>query len=660
MKKFLSLLLALSMVMALVACGSNNAGNTTENKPADSTQTETPSTPDTTTPASEPIKNLVNWQTSGANEMGVFLIQNSESQSESDVLSNCYSPLLEVNNKGQLGPAVATEWGTEDGGMTWTFKLRDDVTWVDMDGNYKADCNAQDWLTAMEWVLNFHKNGAMNTSMPFALIAGAQDYYDYTKNLTMDEAYALTKEGKFAEMVGIEAPDDYTLIYHCTKNAPYFDTLATCGCLYPMAQGMIDEVGVANVLAIDNTNMWYNGAYTLTSYIQNNEKTLTKNESYYDKDCTLFDTVTVRMIADGNTDDQLYETGEVDRATLSEATLNRIYEDQSHPLHNYLVECMPTKYSYDIFWNFAKNNEDGTPDTNNNAAFANEAFRLSLTYGLDMRNYWARTNSINPNSCECLAFTMKGLLYFSDGTEYVSKVVEQLGYTEKTDGTPTRLDMEKATAYKEQAMTELAGKVSFPVELDYYIKAGNQTALDGAIVIKEMFEALGSEYVTVNILTYASSASQEVYKPKLHSFVISGWGADYGDPENFINQMVYGRDDAYHSRTYTCINDVDPAAAPELIAAYEEFTALADKASGIFMDTDERYQAYVDAEVYMIEHGLLLPAYYNISWQLTKINDYSKKNAMFGAQNNMYKNWETSVDGYTTEQYEQFKADYNA
>ena len=75
---------------------------------------------------------------------------------------------------------------------------------------------------------------------------------------------------------------------------------------------------------------------------------------------------------------------------------------------------------------------------------------------------------------------------------------------------------------------------------------------------------------------------------------------------------------------------------------------------------DARYQAYVDAEVFMIQHGLVLPCSYSVAWQLTNINDYSRMNAMYGAQNNMYKNWETSNIGYTTEEYEQFKADYNA
>ena len=70
-------------------------------------------------------------------------------------------------------PCIAKEWGTEDGGLTWTFKLRDNVKWVDVNGNEKAACNAQDFATGLEWVLNFHKNDSSNTSMPIEMIKGA-------------------------------------------------------------------------------------------------------------------------------------------------------------------------------------------------------------------------------------------------------------------------------------------------------------------------------------------------------------------------------------------------------------------------------------------------------------------------------------------------------
>ena len=104
---------------------------------------------------------------------------------------------------------------------------------------------------------------------------------------------------------------------------------------------------------------------------------------------------------------------------------------------------------------------------------------------------------------------------------------------------------------------------------------------------------------------------------------------------------------------YSRINE---ATDEDLIATYKEFSELAEKAGEIYDDMDARYDAYVDAEVYLLQHALTIPMEYEIQWQLTKVNDYSKMNAMFGAQNYTYKNWETSVDAYTTEQYEAFQA----
>ena len=80
------------------------------------------------------------------------------------VLTNLYDGLLESDEYGKLVPAVAESWETEDNGITWTFHLRQGVKWVDQNGNEKGEVTAQDFLTGLEWVLNFHKNDATNTS----------------------------------------------------------------------------------------------------------------------------------------------------------------------------------------------------------------------------------------------------------------------------------------------------------------------------------------------------------------------------------------------------------------------------------------------------------------------------------------------------------------
>ena len=624
--KVLALVLALGMV--LTGCGSSSAGGNG---------------------SGDGIKDLVTWETSNR-EMENMVILNTEMANDLNVLGNCVEGLLETDAQGKLIPGLAKEWGTEDGGLTWTFKLREGVKWVDVNGNEKADCTAQDFVTGLEWVMNFHKNGAANTSMPTSLIKGAGEYYEYTKNLPAEEALSMDNT-KFLEMVGIETPDDYTVVYHCITNATYFDTVCPSACLYPMSAAFVAEVGVENVLGSSNETIWYNGPYTLTEYIQGNTKTLTKNPTSLDKDCSLFDTVTIRIIEDITVGFQLYQNGELDHIDLSEANLRTIWNDENNEYRDQLVEKLPRKYSYQMHFNYDKYNEDGTPDTNYNTAIANEAFRQSIYYGLDLTKYFERTNFINPLKCENNAYTMKGLLYFSDGTEYTAKVKELLGFGESDGKTPVRFDGAKAQELKAKAMEELSAKgVTFPVELDYYIVAGSQNALDTATVLQQIFsECLGDDYIKLNVGTYVSSQTKEVIQPQLHSFVINGWGADYGDPQNFLGQETYGEDTAYYSNNYSNINNATDA---DLIATYKEFTDLVNKANAITDDMDARYFAYAEAEAYMLQHALSVPTLLDISWQLTHVNDYTRSNAMFGIQNYMYKNWETSVDAYTTEQYD--------
>lgn len=639
--KWLAVVLAAALAVSAVGCGSGKKGGSDKGKDG----------------AAEEIKDLVTFEVPSREMENVFIL-NTEMANDLNVLCNTNEGLLETDEKGKLIAGIATEWGTEDAGLTWTFKLRDDVKWVDQQGNEKADMIADDYVTALEWILNSHKNDAgNNASMPIATIKGAKEYREYTAGLSAEEALALDKE-KFKEMVGIETPDDYTVVYHCAAPTPYFDTLAVSACLYPISQAFFDEIGVENVKSAGIDQLWYNGPYILTEFIQGNTKTLTKNEKYWDKDCKLFDTVTVKLIEDTTVGYSLYETGEIDNIDLSEANLRTIYEDESNKYHDYLTEKLPKKFSYQMKFNYAKKNEDGTDDTNWNTAVANEAFRKSIYYGLDLTKIYERSNLVNPLICENTAYTMKGLVYFSDGTEYTKKVEELIGLPESDGKTMRRLDTEKGQEFKKQAMEELKAKgVTFPVEIDYYIPAGSQGALDGATVLKQIFsECLGDDYVKLNIGTYVSSSTQEVTNPRLHSIVMNGWGADYGDVQNFLGQETYGEESAYYSNYYTYIND---ATDPELIATWKEFTNLVNEANAITDDVDKRYEAYAKAEAYMIEHAMTIPYNLEISWQLSKINEYSRSNAIFGIQNYMYKNWETSVDAYTTEDYEKFAEEFN-
>ena len=703
MKKLLAILLTVCFMLGVfAACTNDNTpantngpeGNNNENPGQTQTQTQAPMSSGLDLSVSkEPKKDWVTYLTL-ANEMETFNILYSQNNKELRVLTNCIDGLLSNDNHGNLVPAIAETWGTEDGGKTWTFNLRKGVQWVNMNGEPMQEVKAEDWLVGLEWVLNFHKNEAANTSMPTEMIEGAADYYAYVagyqdleipadadaatkEKLTKDyekakakfeaicEKYGLepvrltADEAKsmdltvFKQMVGIEAPDDYTLVYHCVAELPYFATVATYNCLYPAPQALIDQLGVDGFYACTNENMWYNGCYTMTEYLQGNQKVYTKNPMYWDQDCTLFDTVTFKMTESGDISYQLYENGEVDYVGLGEAQINTIAKNPDNEFYNYLVPDVPAKYCYQFQLNYHKLFDDGSEDVNWNTAAANEAFRLSWYYGLDLTEYFKRSNSLDPLSCENEYYSMKGFIYTSDGTDYTELVRQELGLPELNGEKMVRLDADKAAQYKQQAIEELSAiGVTFPVEVDYYISGSSQTALDSANVLKQVFSnSLGDDYVTLNIKTYVSSSRQEVYTPRLHSIVQTGWGADYGDPQNYLGQMTYGNETAYFPNSYNYVNEVEVNENTQaLIDVFKTLTDMVNEADQIHDDMDARYKAYAKAEAYLIEHAIVVPTYYDVGWCLSKINLYTQRNAMFGCQNGKMKNWETAADGYTTEE----------
>ena len=665
MKKRVSKLLALALTatMLLSACG-NNSGEAAETGKPEEEKAPTEQTGDKAEASADEIKDLVIARLA-TREIESFNILYSQTFSDFENLTNLTDPLLEVDTHGKLVACLADEWGTEDNGLNWTFHIRDGVKWVDMNANEKADVTSYDFATGMEWVLNFHKNDSSHTSQPIELIAGAKEYYEYTKTLSKEEAYALTADenSKFQEMVGIKTPDANTIVYTCNGEKPYFDSLATWAGMYPRAQAMVDELGVDGVKAMNNETMWYNGCYTMTSYVQGNEKVLTKNPKYWDTECKRFDTVTYKMVESNDIVYQMYENGEVDSVNLSESNMMTIYNDQNHKFHNQLVPKRHEIYSRQIRFNFDKHNEDGTPDENWNKAVANEAFRKSIYYGLDMTDYWKRSNAIDPLSCENNFYTMKGLCYTSDGKDYLELVEKEMGLPESDGKTPRRVDKAKAEELKKQAMEELSALgVTFPVSLDHYISGSSQAALDSANVLKQCFSnSLGDDYIVLNIKTYIKSNRQEVFIPHLHSVALNGWGADYGDPQNYLGQEVYGNDNAYYSANYSYINELTEE-IPEnkaLLDTYKEYTKMVEAADAIVDDMDARYAAYAKAEAYLLDHALVIPQNYSVGWVLSKVDNDSKAFAMYGCANDKMKNWDTKADGYTSEEKgvaEQIKA----
>ena len=652
---------AVGAASLLAACGekSNNTGNGAAASGA--------AAPNST--GATPLKEFISFE-SGNRELESWNMLYSQRAEDANVVTNLWDGLLSFDCYGKVVPAIASSWEHNEDATVWTFHLRDDVDWVDCNGEVKAHLTSKDFLVGFEWVMNAIKNEANNTSMPNDTIVGAYEYYQLTKEAG-DAAADMTYEDMLAAGVGIEAPDDYTLVFTCPSACPYFDTVAAYNSFYPVAPALIEELGVDGFRSCDNTTMWYNGPYVVEEYIQGNTKSYIPNPNYYDAaNVSRFERFTVTMISDGSISLQLYQNRELDEVDLGESNITTIQSDPSNEYNQQLCEKRAKKFSYCFIFNYDKKNTDGTPDENWNKAIANKAFRQCFSKGMVLNKFFARYNPINPLKCENDFFTMKGLCYTSDGTDYTNLVAKEMGLDgEAYDGkTMKRLRANNGdiTELKKQAMEELSAiGVTFPVHCSYYILAGSTSALDSATVLKQCFtDSFGDDFIVLDINTFVSSTMKEVVAPKLQSFVHMGWGADFGDPINFLTQIIVHDDNAYYSCNMTniagIVNNGPTSYQTELVAAYEKFTDLVNEGRAIVDDTDARYAAFAKAEAYFLDENLIFPTVYDITWCLTHVNEYSKINAMYGPCNYKAVNWETSEEAYTTEQYDAFAAAFDA
>ena len=652
---------AVGAASLLAACGekSNNTGNGAAASGA--------AAPNST--GATPLKEFISFE-SGNRELESWNMLYTQKAEDANVVTNLWDGLLSFDRYGKVVPAIASSWEHNEDATVWTFHLRDDVDWVDCNGEVKAHLTSKDFLVGFEWVMNAIKNEANNTSMPNDTIVGAYEYYALTKEAG-DAAADMTYEDMLAAGVGIEAPDDYTLVFTCPSACPYFDTVAAYNSFYPVAPALIEELGVDGFRSCDNTTMWYNGPYVVEEYIQGNTKSYIPNPNYYDAaNVSRFERFTVTMISDGSISLQLYQNRELDEVDLGESNITTIQSDPSNEYNQQLCEKRAKKFSYCFIFNYDKKNTDGTPDENWNKAIANKAFRQCFSKGMVLNKFFARYNPINPLKCENDFFTMKGLCYTSDGTDYTNLVAREMGLDgEAYDGkTMKRLRANNGdiTELKKQAMEELSAiGVTFPVHCSYYILAGSTSALDSATVLKQCFtDSFGDDFIVLDINTFVSSTMKEVVAPKLQSFTHMGWGADFGDPINFLTQIIVHDDNAYYSCNMTniagIVNNGPASYQKDLVAAYEKFTDLVNEGRAIVDDTDARYAAFAKAEAYFLDENLIFPTVYDITWCLTHVNEYSKINAMYGPCNYKAVNWETSEEAYTTEQYDEFAAAFDA
>jgi peptide/nickel transport system substrate-binding protein/oligopeptide transport system substrate-binding protein len=213
--------------------------------------------------------------------------------------------------------AVAVRWDLSDDKKVWTFTLRDYARYWNGDP-VRAEDFRNSWLSQLEPGRN------SPYSSLFDIIEGANDY-------RMGRS---SDKGK----VGIEAPNDKTLIVRLISPASFFPSMLCHHSFSPIHPSML------NIKDWSKTSPISNGPYYL---LENKDKvkTLTRNELYWGANDVMLKNITIELTEDGDDASALWNSGgvrwisgEVNLETLTD--LSGIVVNPMFATHYYFIRSI--------------------------------------------------------------------------------------------------------------------------------------------------------------------------------------------------------------------------------------------------------------------------------------------------------------------------------
>jgi oligopeptide transport system substrate-binding protein len=196
----------------------------------------------------------------------VFDPQKSSYVNEIAVLLLNYEGLTKQNPQGEAIPAAAEAWEFNEGGDVITFTLRDNLTYSD-----GSPLTSERFAYALERNCDPATAGEYQ-SILFEVIGCA----DFASTLVTDTAaYEAAREA-----LGVETPDDRTLVVRFTNPAPYATYLMGLWVTYPAKEELIEEGGES----------WWqnaqyhvgNGPFRITDIQEDSLITFDPNENYWE------------------------------------------------------------------------------------------------------------------------------------------------------------------------------------------------------------------------------------------------------------------------------------------------------------------------------------------------------------------------------------------
>ena len=291
--------------------------------------------------------------------------------------ANVIDTLVEYNRFGEIQPSLALSWEYDSENLTYTFKLRENATWVKADGTYYADVTAEDFVTAAKYILDA-KNASSTANIFYSVIKGAKEYYLGTST---PEEGAEPYPVMGWETVGVKALDKYTLQYTLIEPVPYFESMLTYVCFMPVNAKFLEEKGAEFGVATSNDNLLYCGAYTLETFKPQEVRVYAKNQSNWDAANVFIERIEQTYNKEaGTVSPELFRRGEVDDASIT-STIASEWLNSKETAD--LIRPVRQSGFYTYFWafNFDPQFDAEFEPENWKIAVNNENFRKSLYWG---------------------------------------------------------------------------------------------------------------------------------------------------------------------------------------------------------------------------------------------------------------------------------------
>jgi oligopeptide transport system substrate-binding protein len=207
----------------------------------------------------------------------------------SPFLANCFEGLVTYDtSNGSLIGGNAETWDISADGTVYTFKLRAGLKWSD-----GSPLTAEDYLYAFKRILT-PATTAQYVGMLTDYVVGAKEFYDGTGS---------------AEALGIQAPDDSTLVLTLKNATPFYINILTMWTFSPVQQATVEANG--DKWTASPETYICNGPFKISEMNMGESVVLVKNPEYYDAGKVNLEKITFRYISDLSTALLAYESGEI-------------------------------------------------------------------------------------------------------------------------------------------------------------------------------------------------------------------------------------------------------------------------------------------------------------------------------------------------------------